>query len=72
MRTRTIGGRIRHLREQHRITQQNLSDRLYVSRKTVSSWERDYTEPTGSMAVKLAKLLDTSLDYLLTGRKSKL
>ena len=37
----TIGERLRELRESKNLTQQELSEQLHVSDKTISKWEKD-------------------------------
>ncbi|MDT2661750.1 helix-turn-helix transcriptional regulator [Enterococcus hulanensis] len=48
-------------------TQTDLSEKLFVTRQTVSRWERGYSYPTMDTLVKLSQLLDFSLDYALLG-----
>jgi len=67
MQTETIGGRIRHLREISGKSQQTLADELYVSQKTVSSWECDRTEPGIIMIVRMSVIFHATLEYLMTG-----
>lgn len=44
-----IGDRIRRARERLRMSQQELADRLRVSRGAVNSWERNRTYPQSSI-----------------------
>lgn len=59
---------LRHARQTKGMTQQALADQLFVSRKTVSSWETGRNLPNLETLARLAELLDVSTDYLL-GRK---
>ena len=68
MQTEKIGERIRYLRMQNGITQKELAKNLYVSGKTVSSWELNRTEPDIASIIKLSLLFCISLDYLLIGK----
>ena len=68
MQTEKIGQRIRYLRMQNGMTQKKLANNLYVSGKTVSSWELNRTEPDIASIIKLSLLFRISLDYLLIGK----
>lgn len=57
---------IRKLREDKHLTQQQLADRLYVSRQTVCRWENGSRCPDLITAKKLALELDSSLDDLIS------
>ena len=46
------------------MTQEDLADRLGVSRQAVSDWERDVKKPETQNLIDLAKLLDASIDWL--------
>lgn len=61
----TLSDNIRILREENSLTQQQLADRLYVSRQTVCRWETGSRCPDLFTAGKLAKELGVSLDELL-------
>lgn len=63
----SIGERISKLRKQKNLSQQKLADILFVSDKTVSSWEIDRTEPSLEMLVNLSKLFDCTPSYLIYG-----
>ena len=53
-----IGGRIAELRKERGLTQQELADRLYVSRQLVSKWESGDRRPDYKTVVKIAQTLD--------------
>ena len=57
---------IKRLREENNLTQQQLADRLYVSRQTVCRWESGSRCPDLDMARNLAKEFGISLDELLS------
>ncbi|MCM1046744.1 MAG: helix-turn-helix domain-containing protein [Candidatus Gastranaerophilales bacterium] len=50
-------------------TQKDLADKLYVSDKAVSKWERALSMPDISLLMPLAEILDVSVTELLEGRK---
>lgn len=66
---RTVGKRIKYLRDQHHMTQKAFAKQLHVSDKTVASWESDRTEPCISCILEIAALFHVSLDYLLMGKE---
>jgi transcriptional regulator with XRE-family HTH domain len=57
--------RLLELRKNNKMTQEELATNLNVSKQTVGSWERGRTEPSIEIIVTLAKLLNTTVDYLL-------
>ena len=65
------GERISKLREDKKITQKELASKLYVTDKTISSWESNRTEPSLEMIIKLSEVLECSASYLLYGNNSK-
>jgi len=54
----SIGQKIRVLREEASLTQQELADKLFISRQTVSNWERDHIKPTITNLQELEDLFD--------------
>lgn len=67
----TLGTRLKELRKNKKLTQQNVADVLGVSKTSVIYWEKDENVPKHESLTALAKLLDTSADWLLTGKESK-
>ncbi|MCQ2463435.1 MAG: DUF2157 domain-containing protein [Clostridia bacterium] len=53
------------------MTQNELSEKLFVSRQTVSSWESGRTQPDIEMLVKLSEALGVSIEELIYGEKPK-
>ena len=62
-----IGTAIAYLRKKMGYTQREVAERLGVSDKAVSKWERGLGVPDTSIIGKLAILLDTDTDSLLQG-----
>ena len=62
-----VGHAIAYLRKRAGYTQKDLADRLGVSDKAVSKWERGLGLPDVSLLGKLSILLDTDTDSLLAG-----
>ena len=57
----TIQNRIRVLRFEKRMTQEELAVRTGVSRQTIMSIENGHTNPSVLLAFKIAKALDTAI-----------
>lgn len=61
----TTGEKLTKLRKEKGYTQEQLADLLKVSRQAVSRWESDLAFPETEKLIRIAKLYDVSLDYLL-------
>ena len=61
----TIGERIKALRKQNGMTQENLAEYLCVSYQAVSKWECGLTNPDLSLIAPLTRLFNISADELL-------
>ena len=61
----TTGQKIAKLRRARGMTQDGLADALGVSRQAVSKWESDAAFPETEKLVRLSRLLECSIDYLL-------
>lgn len=71
MEKKTMGSFIAALRKANGLTQQDIADRLNVSNKAVSRWERDECLPDIMLIPALAELLGVTCDELLRGEKKK-
>lgn len=60
-----FGDRLKELRLENGLQQQELGAILSVNQRTVSNWERSVCEPDYDMLVKIAKFFEVSTDYLL-------
>lgn len=69
MERKTIGGFIATLRKANGMTQKELAERLNVSDKTVSRWERDDGAPDLSTIPVIAEIFDVTCDELLRGER---
>lgn len=61
----TIGEKISKLRKDQNLTQEQFAEILKVSRQAVSKWERDEAYPDTEKLIRIGKIFDCSLDYLL-------
>lgn len=58
--------RFKELRLKHGYkSQKDLAEMLFVNQTAVSQWERGVTRPTAEMQIKLSKLYNVPVDYLL-------
>ena len=67
----TTANRLYELRKQHGYSQDELADKLNVSRQAISKWERSESSPDTDNLIALAKLYGVSLDELLNYTPSK-
>ena len=66
----TIGSRIVQLRKQLLLSQEDMADQIGVSRQSVSKWETDACAPDAYNLIALAKVLNTSVEYVVTGNSN--
>lgn len=60
-----IGKRIREYRKIYNLSQEQLADKIFVSRQTISNWENDKTYPDIQMIILMSILFNVSLDELI-------
>lgn len=61
----TFGEKLRNVREENNLTQEQLGERLFVSRQVVSKWETGVRYPDLLTAKKIAEIFNLSVDYFL-------
>ena len=61
----SIGQKIRSLRENQHMTQQELADQLCIARQSVSRWETGSSQPTFDNIVSLGEIFNVTIDELL-------
>ena len=66
----SIGNRIITLRKEQQLSQEEIADKIGVSRQSVSKWETDACAPDAYNLIALANVLNTSVEYIVTGEKS--
>ncbi len=57
--------RIRDLREDRELTQQEIADMLFINRRTYAAYENGVNSMTPETLIKIAKIHNVSVDYLL-------
>lgn len=60
-----LGNRIRDLREEHELTQKELSSMIGLTPKMISFYENNQRTPPIDILLKLAKIFDVDINYLL-------
>ena len=71
MEKKTLGSFISALRRAQGLTQQEVADRLAVSNKAVSRWERDEAMPDITLLPAIADLFGVTADELLRGERMR-
>ena len=66
---KTLGTMIAELRKQHGMTQLELAEKMGVTDKAVSKWERDLSCPDISSIPNLAEVLGVSVEELMQVKK---
>ena len=66
-----FGQQIKKVRTDHKLTQEEMANKLNVSRQTISSWENNRNLPDLELVVQIAEKFNLSVDELLTGENLK-
>ena len=61
----TFGENLQFLRKRLNMTQEDLAEKMEVSRQSVSKWESNAAYPETDKIVRMAQILEVSCDYLL-------
>ena len=62
---------IKDLRKKNNMTQDELAERLNVTRQAVSSWENGKTQPDIETLTQLAEAFDVSVERIIYGKEKK-
>ena len=62
-----IADRIQYLRKQRGLSQEELADKIGVSRQAVSKWESEQSTPDLDKIIVMSDLFEVTTDYLLKG-----
>lgn len=65
----SLGQRLLELRKSKQLSQEEVADKLKVTRQTISKWETDQSTPDFDKIVPLCQLYGITSDELLTGKK---
>lgn len=67
-----IGRQIRKYRQELKMSQEELAEKVFVTRQTVSNWENDKNYPDINSLLLLSSLFGISLDILVKGDVEKM
>lgn len=68
----SLGQRLIKLRKSKQLSQEEVAEKLNVTRQTISKWETDQSSPDFDKILPLCELFEISTDELLTGKKKKI
>ena len=63
--------RLKDLRKQAELTQVDVAEKLGISQPAYASWERGVKKPIQENLVKIAQILNVSVDYLVGNSEEK-
>lgn len=61
----TFGDRLKSLRTENNLTQEELAKHFYLNKSSISKYEKNLQLPENNMLMEIAKFFHVSLDYLL-------
>ena len=67
-----LGKQIKKYRTSANLSQEELAERVYVSRQTISNWENDKSYPDVKSLVLISEIFRISLDNLIKGDLEKM
>ncbi len=67
-----VGRNIKKYREEKKLTQDDLAEKLSVTRQAVSNWECGKTEPDIETLHKISEALEISVEELIYGERRKI
>ena len=62
-----VSNSIKKLREERGMTQDELAEKLNVTRQAVSNWETGKTQPDIETLTRLAEIFDVSVERIIYG-----
>ena len=66
-----LGENIKTYRQKKGYTQEEVADRLHVTRQTISKWEKNYSVPDAEVFVKLADVLEVQRQIVMRKQLKK-
>ena len=67
-----LGNHIKHYRNEKGLSQEELAERVYVTRQTISNWENNKNYPDINSIVLLSEIFEISIDNLIKGDLEKM
>ena len=68
----SYGKKIKELRKTYNLTQEELANKLFVSRQAISLWEQDKSSPSKESLLILKELFGISIDEWLLENEDKM
>ena len=65
-----IGRFIAECRKEKKLSQLQLAEKLNITDKAISKWERGISKPSSSIMLELCEILGISVNELLNGEKT--
>lgn len=65
----SLSEKLLSLRKEKGLSQEELAEKLEISRQSISKWERGESSPDTNNLIKLAKIYDVSLDELINNKE---
>lgn len=62
-----LGTQLKKYRKEHALSQEELAEKVFVSRQSISNWENDKTYPDIRSLLLLSEVFSVSLDQLVKG-----
>lgn len=66
-----VSDSIKKLRKEKGMTQDDLAEKLCVTRQAVSNWEMGKTQPDVDTLTRLAEIFDVSVERIIYGKEKK-
>jgi len=63
---------LKEIRKKHKLTQTEVANYLNTSQQTYSDYEKEKTQPSIEMLIKLSELFHTSIDNLIRNNENKI
>ncbi|WP_445505745.1 helix-turn-helix domain-containing protein [Niallia sp. 03091] len=66
----TFGERLKALRNEKKLKQEDLAIKLNISKSAIGMYERNEREPSFEITKKIANFFDVTIDYLINGKEN--
>ena len=66
MNVKRVGEFIKQKRKEKKLTQKELAEKLSITDRAISKWERNEAKPDIDKLIAISKLFNVSIDYLLS------
>ena len=64
-----VANSIKQLRQEKKLSQDQLAEQLHVTRQAVSNWENGKTQPDVDTLTRLAEIFDVSVERIIYGKE---